>query len=464
MTPIQQHPPGEQVGFLAAMKIALSGEKFDQLTYARHMSDTYGGFAFTRFANIDFYTLSDPELMHEILVERADEFNKGIITRVFKPVVGNGLLTSEGDFWKRQRKLAQPAFHYHRIESYGTIMAEHTLKLLESWHDGQMRLIDREMMKLTLSIVCKTLFDADVSGDAERVGNLMTGVLDAANERTNAALRLPDWMPTPKRAAQQKLIAELDAIIQRFISERRKTGEDRGDLLSMLLLAQDDDGQSMNDKQLRDEVMTLFIAGHETTANVLTWAFYFLAEHPEVRAKLVAEVDHALNGRTPTLADLKNMPYTEMVIKEAMRLYPPAPGVSRSPNQNLQLRGYTISKDAIMNLSMYAMQRSPRYFENPDAFIPERFTPENEKNIPRYAYLPFGAGPRVCIGNSFAMMEARLILAAIVARFDLTLVPGQHVVAEQLMTVRPKESIRVHLRKREQPITANNPPVMMSMM
>jgi len=464
MTPTQQHPPGETVGFLPAMKIILSGEKFDQLTYTRHMSETYGGFAFTRFANIDFYTITDPELMHEILVERADEFNKGFITNVFRPMVGNGLLTSEGDFWKRQRKLAQPAFHYRRIESYGEVMTEHTLKLLESWHDGQTRLIDREMMKLTLSIVSKTLFDADVSGDAERVGELMTGVLDAANERTNAAIRLPDWMPTPKRAAQRKLIAELDTIIQRFIGERRASGEDRGDLLSMLLLAQDDEGQGMTDKQLRDEVMTLFLAGHETTANALTWVFYLLAEHPEACAKLYAEVDHALNGRAPTLADLKNMPYTEMVIKETMRLYPPAPGVSRSPNHDLQLRGYTVPKGAIMQLSMYAMHHSPRYFENPEAFIPERFTPENEKNIPRYAYLPFGGGLRVCIGNSFAMMEARLILAAIAAQFDLSLVPGQNVVAEQLMTLRPKESIQMRLRKREQPITANNPPVMMSLM
>lgn len=456
MSTANQQPPGERVGFLPAMKVVLSGEKFDQLAYARHMSDTYGGFAYTLFANLGFYTITDPELFHEILVERADEFNKGIITNVFRPVLGNGLLTSEGDFWKRQRKLAQPAFHYRRIESYGQIMAEDTLKLLESWQDGQTRLIDREMMKLTLSIVCKTLFDADVSGDAERVGELMEGVLDAANERTNAAIRLPDWMPTPKRVAQKKLIAELDAIIQRFINERRKTGEDRGDLLSMLLLAQDDEGKGMTDKQLRDEVTTLFLAGHETTANTLTWAFYLLAENPEARAKLYAEVDQALDGRAPTLADLKQMPYTEMVIKETMRLYPAAPGLSRAPNQDLQLRGYTIRKDAIMQLSMYAMHRSARYFENPDAFIPERFTPENEKQLPRYAYLPFGAGPRVCIGNSFAMMEARLILAAIVSRFNLALVPGQDVVAEQLMTLRPKDSIQMRVQRREY-VAAGNP-------
>jgi cytochrome P450 len=449
MTQADTFPPGQRVGWIEFIKTILFGEKFDPLAYARGMSDEYGGFTYSRFGNIEVYQVADPELAHDILVERTAEFHKGIMKSVFEPFAGNGLLTSEGDFWKRQRKLAQPAFHYRRIESYAEAMIAHTQQMLARWQTGQTILIDREMMKLTLAIVAKTLFNADVSGDADRVGVLLNHILDAANERLNAPIRLPDWMPTPRRISQRRTIAELDAIINRVIAERRASGKDEGDLLSMLLLAQDEDGERMNDKQLRDEVMTLFLAGHETTANALTWAWYLLAQHPDVLAKMQAELDSVLGRRAPTLADLPHLPYNEMIVKETLRLFPPAPALSRSPYQDLQLGGHRVPKNALMQISIYAMQRSSRYFEQPDTFIPERFSAENEQRIPRYAYLPFGGGPRVCIGNQFALMEARLILALVGSRFELALVPGQQVVPQQMLTLRPRESFAMRVTARQ---------------
>lgn len=436
--------PGQKMGLLQIFRLMAAGEKFDGLAFAKFTDDTYGPASYGEFGPVKMYQFADPDMIHEVLVEKVDKFQKGaVMKRGLVPFIGNGLVTSDGDFWRRQRKLAQPAFHARRIESYAGTMVKHTLKMLEGWRDGGTIRIDREMMKLTLGIACKTLFDTDVSGDAERVAVLLAGVLDITNERFSAVVNLPEWMPTPKRARTAKLIAELDAIIQRFIDERRKTNEDRGDLLSMLMLAEDENGEHMSDKQLRDEVMTLFFAGHETTANTLTWAWYLLSQHADARAKLWAEVDGGLAGRVPTLADLSNLPYSDQVVKEALRLYPPAPGMNREPIEDVTIGGYDVPKGVQLSLSIYAMHRSSRYFANPEQFDPERFSPEREKQIPRYAYLPFGGGPRVCIGNMFAMMEARLVLATVAACYDLALLPEPQVVPEQLVTIRPRYGIQM---------------------
>jgi cytochrome P450 len=438
------YPPGPRTGWFGLLRVVATGQKFDPLAYAKWVSDTYGGLVYTRFGPVRFYMVADADLTHDILVTQNDKFHKAkTVKEVFRPFIGNGLLLSEGDFWKRQRKLTQPAFHSKRIQSYADTMVAHTERMLDTWRDSQPVWIDRAMMKLTLNIVCKTLFDADVSGDADRVGDLMTETLEAASDRLNAAIRLPEWLPTPKRRRQKAMIAELDAIIQRFISERRATREDKGDLLSMLLLAQDEDGSQMTDQQLRDEVMTLFIAGHETTAVALSWTWYLLSQNPDKLATLLDEVDSVLGGRSPTLADLPNLAYTEMVVKEAMRLYPPTAGVSREPVEDVVVGGYTLPKGTMIIISAYAMHRNPRYFADPEAFIPERFSKENEANIPHYAYLPFGGGPRVCIGNQFALMEARLILATILSRWELRLEPGQTIAPEQLITIRPKHGLRM---------------------
>jgi cytochrome P450 len=444
------YPPGVRSGYLETIRAVLTGQEFDMLAFANESQKMYGSFNFTRFGWVTFYTLSDPELIHEILVNQASRYHKiRLIKYALGPFLGNGLLTSEGDFWKRQRKLSQPAFHSRRIENYADTMVDYAHKMLAGWKTGDKRRIDREMMKLTLNIVAKTLFDADVSGDADRVGDLLTRVLDASNDRINAAVQWPDWLPNAKRDQMRRDIAELDIILQRFIDERRQSGEDGGDLLSMLLAAQDDDGSGMTDKQLRDELMTIFLAGHETTAMNLSWTWYLLSQQPQAVAKLKTEVDRVLGERRATMADLAHLPYNEMVIKEALRLYPPAPGVGREPIEDVQIGGYSVPKGALINISFFAMHRHPAYFPDPEVFDPERFSPEREKDIPRYAYLPFGAGPRVCIGNSFALMEARLILATMIQQVELALLPGQQIVPKQLVTVRPQNGIEMSVTRRE---------------
>ncbi|NWF69630.1 MAG: cytochrome P450 [Chloroflexi bacterium] len=447
-------PDGMRLSIARIMWMTLRGFKFDPLAFFMKVDELYGPFSYNELGPVRMWLINDPELVREISVEKAAHFHKSrLIRESIKPFIGNGLLLSEGDFWKRQRKLAQPAFHTRRIESYAQTMVDFTEQALAGWRDGDVRYIDREMMQITLQIVCKTLFDANVSGEAARVGTLLTEVLEASNERLNAALRVPEWLPTPRRQRQKAVLRELDALIGRFIEDRRRSGEDKGDLLSMLLEARDDNGAGMSDQQLRDEVMTLFIAGHETTAMALSWALYLLAQNPAALEKLQQEVDMVLAGRAPTLADLPHLPYGEMVIKEAMRLYPPAPGFSREAVEPTEIGGYTLQPGEMLTVSLWVMHRSARYFAQPEQFLPERFSKEREAEIPRYAYLPFGAGPRVCIGNLFALMEARLMLAAIAQRYEWQLVPAQQIVPQQLITIRPQYGIQMKLTQR-QPVLA----------
>lgn len=443
-------PTGLNLSFWRLLWITLTTKKFDQLVFARDLEKAYGGISYNVLGPVTMYQITEPALIHQILVEKADKFYKAKrIRNALEAFAGNGIFLSEGDFWKRQRKLAQPAFHAKRIGSYADTMVDFTVQMVDGWNDGETRDIAHEMMKLTLKIVCKTLFDADVSGDAERVGVLLTEVLESANNKLNEAFELPAWWPSPQRQRLKAVVAELDSLIYRFIDDRKKSGEDKGDLLSMLLEARDDEGNGMDSKQVRDESMTLFIAGHETTAVALSWAWYLLTTHPETFQKLQVEVDSVLQGRIPTLQDLQNLPYTDMVMKEAMRLYPPASGVAREALEDVEIGGYLFKKGELISINFYAMHHSERHFSEPERFDPERFTKENETKIPRYAYLPFGGGPRVCIGNMFAMMEARLILATIAQRFDLSLVANQTVTPEQLLTIRPKNGIQMRLKQRK---------------
>jgi cytochrome P450 len=398
---------------------------------------------------ITFYQINAPELLHEMLVEKADKFKKGVILQRVRPLVGNGLLTSDGSFWKRQRKLAQPAFHAKRIQNYAEAMVELTQKMLTEWQPGSIRNIDHDMMKLALTIVSRTLFGADLDAETSSgVKDAMTKALSAINNQINTATPAPAWLPTPNKLTLNHAIDELDQLLERTIGERRQSKEDKGDLLSMLMLATDDDGNSMSDQQLRDEAMTIFLAGHETTANALTWTFYLLSQHPDVEAKVHAELDRVLGGRAPTLADLPQLTYLEQVLKESMRLYPPASGLSREPIEDVTLGEYHLPKGAFVIASMYSLHRNPRYFPEPEQFDPERFSPENEAKLPKYAYLPFGGGPRVCIGNMFAEMEARLVLATILNRYRLTLAPGQRVKPIQIVTIRPKYGMKMQVHAR----------------
>jgi cytochrome P450 len=437
-------PPGPRFSPVQmALFRFLPTSSFDSLKFIVDQQAQHGRLTCVEANGIRTYVVSDPELAREILVEKANKFQKAQLLRdSIGSVVGNGLLTSEGDFWKRQRKLAQPAFHFQRIEAYGQVMADETLKVIGTWREGESRDIAQDLMKITLYIVCRTLFSADVSAQADRVGQLMHDILEGAQMVISQSASWLELLTHRIQKRQDAATAEMKALMDEIIQHHRAADKDTGDLLSMLMAARDDDGLPMSDEQLRDEVITLFIAGHETTANAVMWTLYLLSQHPNIEERLMTELA-ALNGAPPTVRDLQRLPYLEQVVKESLRLYPPAGGATRQPIEDIELGGYVIPKGNNIAISTYAMHRDPALFPDPERFDPERFSPEREAQIPKYAYLPFGAGPRVCIGNVFAMMETRILLATILQRWKLTLAPGQTVRAEQLFTIRPRGGLKM---------------------
>jgi len=448
-----KRPPGPRINLVGAIigQIMPTVFPFDPLAFGLGVARQYGDIAHYSVGPLHVYQLSHPDFARQILTEQPEKFYKPrLLKRAFRPFAGDGLLTSDGALWKQQRKLIQPAFHHAHLTTYGAITVKHTLRTIGRFENGKVLDIQAEMAKLTLAIVVESLFSGDVTREADEVGRLMSAVLDAANERLNSILRLPSWMPTSRNLREKRALARLDQILQALITARRAAHANSTDLLSILLTATDEEsGVRMSDRQLRDEMMTLFLAGHETTATALTWTWYLLAQHPEVETTLLREVDEVLRGRTPTAADLPRLPYTEMVVREAIRLYPPAPGVAREPVEDVNIGGYDVPKGSLVTVNTYALHRDPRFFDDPERFDPARFASGWEERVPRYAYLPFGGGPRVCIGNGFAMMEARLILAAMTQRCKLLLEPHQQVVPIQLVTVRPKNGIRMKVTMRE---------------
>jgi cytochrome P450 len=410
----------------------------------------YGDVVRARFLYVPAYFLYDPADIEEILSTSARNFRKSMSLRsnFFHRLVGNGLVTSEGDFWRRQRRLAQPAFHRQRISSYGEVMVDYASRAIDKWRSGEIRDIHPDMMRLTLEIVVKTLFDADVSGDADKVGRILSELVKPFASQATLKWILDNRLPTPAHKRFHRAVGEIDKVIYRIIAERRSSGYDRGDLLSMLLQAHDDDGSQMTDSQLRDEVMTLFLAGHETTALALSWGWYLLATHPEVEKRFHAELDEALAGRLPEVSDLPRLRYTEMIVKETLRLYPAAYAVGREPIDECEIGGYRVPRNAQIFAFQWATHRDPRYFENPESFDPDRWTAEFNEKLPKYAYFPFGGGPRQCIGNYFAMMEIILLLATIGRRFRLWLAPDQRVEVWPAMSLRPKNGIKVVVSER----------------
>jgi cytochrome P450 len=366
-------------------------------------------------------------------------------------LLGSGLLTSEGDFHLRQRRLAQPAFHRQRVAAYGATMASYAATRRDRWRAGTVIDAHKEMMALTLAIVGKTLFDADVEHEAAEIGAALTTTFESFNFSFFLPFgELLDHLPLPATLRFRKARARLDATIYRLINERRASGTDRGDLLSMLLLAQDTEGDRgrMTDLQLRDEAMTLFLAGHETTANALTWTWYLLSQHPDVESRFHTEIDQALGGRLPTADDLPAIPYTRMVLAEAMRLYPPAWILGRRALAPFEANGYEIPARSIVLASQYITQHDARWFPDPERFDPERFSTERQAERPKFAYFPFGGGPRVCIGEQFAWMEGVILLATIAQRWKLRHVAGHPVALQPIITLRPKFGMRMTVEPR----------------
>ncbi|HKO97664.1 MAG TPA: cytochrome P450 [Pyrinomonadaceae bacterium] len=416
----------------------------DSLSFITRCRD-YGDVVRMRFFYVTAYFLYNPDDIEYVLSSNAKNFIKSMSLRsnFFHRLLGNGLLTSEGDFWRRQRRLAQPAFHRQRIGAYGDVMVDFASRQMSSWRDGEVRDIHREMMRLTLEIVVKTLFNADVSGDADKVAHVLEKIVQPFASQATLKWILDNRLPTPAHRRFNQAAREIDEIVYRIIAERRSSGSDEGDLLSMLLAAHDEDGSQMTDRQLRDEVMTIFLAGHETVALTLSWVWYLLAKNPDAERQFHEEIDRVLNGRPPTVEDIPNLKYTEMIAKESMRLYPPAYGLGREAIEDCEIGGYLVPRGSQVFAFSWAMHRDPRYFDDPESFRPERWTEDFSNSLPKYAYFPFGGGPRICVGNYFAMMEAVLLLATIGQRFRFDLAPGHIVDLMPAMSLRPKDGIRV---------------------
>ncbi|GAC1341464.1 MAG: hypothetical protein NVSMB23_13030 [Myxococcales bacterium] len=417
-------------------------------------AERYGDVTRLRFGNVVAHLVRGPANVQHVLQTHSRNFGKQ--TRGFQKlrlVLGDGLLTSEGDFWRRQRRIAQPAFHRARIAGFASEMVraadECAARLSAAARAGTPVDVAEEMMRVALQIVSRTLFSADVSGEAHRIGAALDVLLRQANDRMRRAFDLPLSIPTPANRRFLAARRTLDMLVLQLIADRRATGREAPDLLGMLMAARDEEtSEAMTDRQLRDEAMTVLLAGHETTAVALTWTWLLLSQHPAEARLLHAELAEVLGGRSPELADLQRLPRTRAVLEESMRLYPPAWVIGRSVAEDDALGGYRIPAGSIVLVSTWAAHRDPRIFENPEAFDPERFLRRPEAQLPRFAYFPFGGGPRVCIGNAFAQMEAQLVLAHLAQRFRLDLVPGHPVDPEPSITLRPRRGMRMTVHAR----------------
>lgn len=434
----------------------------DPLGLFMESRERFGDVVRFRFGPFQYYLVSDPNVVKHVLIDNAKAYTKSRNYQGLKIVLGEGLLTSEGDHWKRQRKLSQPAFHRDKLAAFANQMSWTTRDMLARWStegDAAPFCIHTEMMRLTFRIVGLTLFSADVDGEAKEVGEALNVAMHWANDHAEAMIRIPPYIPTPANVRFRRAKKTLDDVVFRLIAERRasaaRTNEFGDDLLGMLMAATEepDAGAApgaartgMDDQQLRDEIITMILAGHETTANLLSWTFYLLSKHPDVERRVREEAARVLGDRDPVLEDVKSLEYTRMVLDEALRLFPPAWCFERQAVTSDTLGGYTIEPGAIIGLSPYVLHRHPDHWENPEGFDPERFRPERSAKRPRYAYLPFGGGARTCVGNHFAMMEAQIILAMIVREKRLELVSSHPVVVDPCITLRPKHGILVKRR------------------
>jgi cytochrome P450 len=424
----------------------------DPLGYLTRVSQKYGDIAYFKLGPQHVYLLNHPDYIKDVLITHDRKFKKGRILERAKRVVGEGLLTSEGSFHTRQRRLMQPAFHNRRIGEYADAMVDATARWQERWQDGETRDIHAEMMGLALIIVGRTLFGADIQRASAAVGEAMEAFMDVFSFVLLPFSDFLEKLPLPQVRRVDGARRRLDEIIYRLIAERRGSlaVEGKGnDLLSMLLRVQDEEGGtgSMSDEQVRDECVTLVLAGHETTANALTWTWYLLSQHPEIEARLHQEIDSALHGRRPLAEDLPRLRYAEMVFAESMRLYPPAWGLARKALEPHIVAGYAIPRGGVVLMNQYVTHRDPRWYPDPEKFDPDRWAEEPNPR-PKFAYFPFGGGPRQCIGEGFAWMEGVLLLTTLAQRWCMRLAQNQRIGLRPVLTLRPKYGMRMVLEAR----------------
>src|SRR5881394_2138771 len=424
----------------------------DSLGFIERCQRDYGDVVWMRFLYVPALFLYHPDDVEYVLAINPKNFIKSMSLRsnFFQRLVGNGLLTSQGEEWKRQRRLTSPAFHRERIAGYAGTMVDYSKRLTANWRPGETRDMHREMMRLTLEIVVRCLFSADVSNDVDEVGATLGELVKPFAAQATLKWILNNRLPTPYHIHFHRLAKKIDDVVYRIIAERHASGTDTGDLLSTLLAARDEDGSQMTDRQLRDEVMTLFLAGHETTALTLAWSWYLLGMNPDIEQKFHAELDEVLSDRNPTFADVPRLKYTEKIAKESMRLYPPAYGLGREAIDDCEIGGYRVPAGTQIFMFQWVTQRDERFYDEPAGFKPERWTEEFEARLPKYAYFPFGGGPRACVGASFAMMEMILVMTAIGQRFRLELVRDHPVQVYPAMSLRPKDGVKVSIRDRRQ--------------
>jgi cytochrome P450 len=392
--------------------------------------------------------LNRPEYVQQLLILDHAKLHKSTLTKlVVGPLLGQGLLISEGDFWRRQRRLAQPAFHRSRTNEYSPVMVECALQQTRTWRPGETRNIAEEMMKLTLEVAVRTLFGISLAGNSDSIGKAMTFLMRHYLHRARSPWRVPQSWPTPANRRARREFEYMDSLIYRIISDRKKDTHPRNDLLSLLMAAMHEDGSQMTEQQVRDESMTLFVAGHETTALSLSWTWYLLGENPAAEARLHEELRLVLGGRPAEVSDLEKLPYLNAVVHESLRLYPPAYMMARMNVETVNVGGYEIPPRTTLLASQWVMHRDPRFFEQPEKFVPERWLDGLESRLPPGAYFPFGDGPRRCIGQGFAQLETALVIAAIAQKFRFRLKKGFPVVLEPLVTLRPKYGIEMKIQQ-----------------